>query len=353
MNSCMEPPKRHSAGYAGQSLLEAHLTLVASPLQALEQLIKKFAPIVYFHEDGFTPMAVEEYLQKSCLVNGPAKSRVPATPAAMAALSWSNSGFYLEPKEGGGLPGAKAAIKTYVHVKEVDNTHTDLQYWFFYAQTAKVSATLKWLIDGTIKGYEGMLDLDPLGVLNGCWQRITVRIHNATQEAEQVYFSGISSWLGIGQLQRRGSQVLAYASKSKGSFYPAAESYLNEKVKFNLYSSQLEFCLQQETGSGKELDFSVACELISAGHLGGDKPAEPLWLNFRGHWGPPSPDYLAVPLVKRLVLSTFGKPLEFLLSGDILGELVNYLRQHFSKECHHASLGPRERACWEGGETEN
>jgi hypothetical protein len=352
----MEPPKQHStkAGLRSQSLLEAHLTLVASPVPALEQLIKKFAPVICSHpEAAFKPVAVEEYLQKAWLVSDTAKSRLPATPPALASLSRNDSHFYLEPGEGVSLSGESPMIKAYVHAKAAGDAYTDLQYWLFYAQMGSASAMLKWLIDGTIKGHEGKLDLNPLGLFNGSWERITVRVNNATRAAEQVYFpqSGAGAWLSIDQVHKRGSQVVAYASKNGRSFYPTAENYSGEKVRFNLYSSQLEFCLQQETGNGDELDLSGICELISAEYLGEHQPAEPLWLNFPGHWGNPDPGCLSVPLVKRMVLSTFGKPLEFLLSGHVLGELVNYLRVHFSKEYQEISLSPRARPCWAGDET--
>jgi hypothetical protein len=94
------------------------------------------------------------------------------------------------------------------------------------------------------------------------------------------------------------------------------------------------------------------CELIAATYKGESFMQEPLWLEFLQHWGAPEPDYLTHSTIKRIVLSTFGKTLEFLLSRNILDDLVQYLLLHFTKQAVQRTLAPKSRKCWMGDETE-
>lgn len=356
MNSCMEPPKQHTnvSGLTGQALLEVSSNLTALQLHELESLIEKFAPVICLHpEAACLPAAVDDYLHTAMLVNVIDKTAVPVTPFVLSGISQEFHNYYLEPGDDVSVQDPGQSKKTYVRVKAYGAAHTDLQYWFFYPETGSAVAGVRWLVDGTIKGYEGKLDLDPVGRFNGSWERIVVRINNATLEAEQVFFSHDAggSWAHISKVQRRGSQVVAYASRQSGAFYPAAGVYDTRKVKLNLYSSHLEFCIQQETGHGRELDFSEACQLVSTEYPGEHRPEEPFWLSFPGCWGDPVPEYLNVPAIKQLVRASFGQPLEFLLSGDVLGELVNYLLIYFSEGCRSKSLGPAANTCCKEEET--
>ena len=317
----------------------------------LEELIKSVAPVIYFHPDEQCfPVAVEWYLNRTWLVNDATRSRIPANPVNLPQGKTDSSTFYLDPKEGISML-KNQPLKAYVHAKPYSTTFTDLQYWFFYAYAGGATALVKWLID-EIKGHEGKINLKPLGSCNGTWGKITLRINNATREIEQVHLPQVRGdvWLPAKQFQKRGNQIMVYASKNNALFYSEAGVSQTEKLKFNLFSSCLEFCFQDETIKGTALDFSGSCELVSADYLGEDKPAEPLWLNFQHNWGTPHPEYLTFSSIKRIILSTFGKTLEFLLSRDILDELVNYLLSNFTEECRRKSLGPKARQCWEGEE---
>jgi hypothetical protein len=319
--------------------------------EELEVLIKKYAPVIYFQEgDDCMPVTVEWYLQRAWLVNGLSRARVPATINNLPSGTENAGTYYLEPKEGTSMAKSpdEEHAKAYVHVQAINTTHTDLQYWFFYGQTGPASALVKWLID-EIKGHEGKINLNPLGKTNGAWERIAVRINNATLVAEEVFFAHGKSgqWMPFGKLQTQGTQPIVYAARGSCAFYPQPGVVCSEKLKFDLFSSRLEFCLLQETAPGFAINFSDSCELISAEHLGENKPTEPEWLKFQGHWGHPNPEYLTVSSIKRIVLSTFGKTLEFLLSRNILDELVNYLLSHFAYECRNRLLTPRFKDSWE------
>jgi hypothetical protein len=339
-------------GFKYLSVFQSAVNSPAPKREELEELIKKYAPVISFHQDeACMPVNVAWYLQRAWLVNAYTKTRVPASLENLPQGANNAHKYYLEPKEGISLLGGNDQIpaRAYVHAKIYNKSYTDLQYWFFFAQTGNACASVKWMIDD-IKGHEGKINLNPLGRTNGNWEKITVRLNNKTQEAEQVFFpqSGEGKWVQAEDLQRVGSQIKVFASKNGFAFYPGPGNKHSEKLKFNLYSSKLEFCFLDEAAQGKELDFSRSCELVSAGYLSENRVEEPLWLNFYNNWGAPKPDYLMVSSVKRIVLSTFGKTLEFLLSRDILDQLVNYLVSYFSNECRYKSLTPKAVKCWYG-----
>lgn len=311
------------------------------------QLINAFAPIVYFHGSELPgPALAEKYFQKARLVSRSGETRTLASVNSMADASGSGE-FYLELKEG--VPGGrdKSVVKSYVHVKPAGAGHLDLQYWFFYTGTGLASAHVKWLIDDSIKGYDGDVDLAPLGVYGGNWEYITVRINKTTQKVEQVFFPKADNgfWMKAEELQMRNNQVVVYASKGSFAFYPFAGTYQVAKVRLSLYSSQLEFCLQHEACEGRKMSFAGCCELVAVSAGAGQFP-EPPWLHLGYSWGNPNPDYLTTATVKRTLQATFGKTLDFLLNKDILDTLVPYLLEYFSRECRQKSMAPKQRACW-------
>ncbi len=331
-------------------LTETESEVKAPGRSQLEDLIKKYAPIVSFNAmEGCMPVSVEWYLQKAWLVNSGTRSRIPATLANLPLGADNANKYFLEPKEGASMleGGGQVPTRAYVHAKLHDKMYTDLQYWFFFAYTSAVSANIKWLIDD-IKGHEGKINLNPLGKGNANWEKITVRVNNSTLEAEQVFFSqcGEGLWLPINRLQKKGDRVQVFASRNGSAFYPEPGVKFSEKLKFNLYSSRLEFCFRDEAGGDASVDFSECCDLISADYLGEQKPEEPVWLNFYNYWGNPKPEHFTTSSIKRIVLATFGKTLEFLLSRDILDQLVNYLLSYFTNECRYKSHTPKAVKCW-------
>lgn len=351
----MDPLKRH----IGQTAFHAQNLVVTSDdathvdLRELKQLVKKFAPIICFHPaEEFMPVSVDWYLQKVSLVNSQKKTRIPAYDHLLTETRGNAGKYYLEPESGVSMFGSESQIKAYVHAKARNAVYIDLQYWFLFAETDRGGAQLKWLIDGIIKGYEGKIDLDPLGRINGVWERITVRINKISGEAEEVFFpqSDKGTWVPFDKVQKKGRQVVAYLSADNCTFYPGVGTFLSEEASFDLYSSRLDFSIQHESGKGREVNFSPFCELVSANYLEENKPVEPFWLNFKYNWGNPDPDYLNVSSLKRLVPTMFDKSVEFLVSKDLLNNLVNHLLVHFREECRHKSFPPKFRPCWFGEE---
>ena len=350
----MELPKRNFGDtiFIGQTVTANPERLNKAPdLDELEILAKKFAPVINFHNNAeVLPVNAENYFRSSWLVNGDDKSKVPAGNTGFPGHTEQGPCFYLEPNDAN--KAVHQSPRAYVHARAHNGTHTDLQYWFLYAQTGFATAGVKWLIDETIKGFDGKIHLDPLGKFNGTWEWITIRINNQSREAEQVYFPqrGNGKWYPVNQVTRKGSQVMVFASRDNGSFFPTTIFNSTENTRFNLYSSQLDFCIHHEIGKGLEIDFAGSSELISADYLRQNKPSEPFWLNFRHHWGNPNPDYLSVAVVKRMVPAMFGKSLDFLLSRDLLDEVVNYLILYFREQGSMASLAPKSRNCWGNNE---
>ena len=319
----------------------------------LKPLIKKFAPVICFHPDEeFMPVSVEWYLKKTVLVDAHGKTKRTDTANAITDTVGRDGKYFLEPDDGVSMFGSNTPVKVYVHVKKINDIYTDLQYWFLFAETASSTAHLKWLIDGTIKGYEGSVDLDPLGRFNGIWERVTIRVNNFTGFAEQVFFpqSYKGVWIPIEEVERRGDRILVYLSKDNCSFYPKAGYHCSDKISFDLYSSQLDFCIAHESAKGNEVDFSDACEVVSAPFPECSKPLEPFWLDFKHPWGNPLPDYLSVSSMKRLVPGMFDKSNDFLCSKELVDGLAHHLAIHFTGEGRYKSLSPKFRKCWFGPE---
>lgn len=315
-------------------------SLKAPFLYELEQLIKKVAPIVCFHPDETCfPTAVENYLQKTLLVDTQPKPIFDNIPKP---LSEKQNPAYLEPKEGVRFSTNKSGTTSYVYVNTFNEEYTDLHYWFFYTQAGSSSAFVRWLIDGTIKGYDGIVNLEPLGSMNGNWQSITIRVHNGTRIAENVYFprQGNGTWIPMEKLEQRENRVVVYAARNSYSFYPTVGSHKEQRNLFDLYSSQLELTIRYETGKGRELDFSSSCQLISATYLGSDQPEEPLWLNQEQRWTNPNPDHLSVSVLKRILPGMFGTGLAFLMSRELADQLVNYFVHYFSDQYNLSSQLP-------------
>lgn len=319
-------------------------------LEELKEMVKSFAPILCFQNElSALPGNVEWYLQKSWLVNDTAATRT----VAWNNLTYFEDGarYHLQLKEGVTRHSYKIVPRTYVRAKNHNSTHTDLQYWFFYPFNDPVSAKVKWLIDG-IKGHEGKIDLNPFGTTEGTWEHITVRVNDATREAEQYFFPQPekSSWLKTSEVKRVKNQVVVYVSNNMSSFHPDKEPRQSQKMSFDLHSSELEFYQEHEMGDARSCDFSLFSNLVSVNYLPEYSPPEFYWLNFNHYWSNPRPDYLTLSNLKQILHNGFGKRFEFLLSRDIVNELSSILLSKSVDTHSQKSLSPKFNACWEGVE---
>lgn len=344
------PPQKQHLGVKPVLLEEPEDIAHKPSLEELKEMIRNFAPILCFqNETAALPGNVEWYLQKSWLVNDTAASRT----AAWNNLTYFEDGarYYLQLKEGVTRESYKIVPRAYVRAKNHDNTHTDLQYWFFYPFNDPATAKVKWMIDG-ITGYEGKVNLDPLGTAQGTWDHITVRINDATRVAETYFFPQREkgSWMNIYEVKRVKDQVLVYVSNNTGSLYPDKSPRQSRKITFDLHSSELEFFQEHEMGEVRSCDFSLFSNLVSVSYLPDYSPSEYSWLSYNHYWSNPRPEYLNLPNLKRILHNGFGKRFEFLLSRVIVNELGNKLLQQSFEDHTQKSLSPRFNKCWEGEE---
>ncbi|MBL7932441.1 MAG: Vps62-related protein [Bacteroidia bacterium] len=343
----MDQSPKHNNTIADKPVLveESEDTTLKPSLEELKEMVKAFAPILCFQNVlNALPGNVEWYLQKSWLVNDTAATRT----VAWNNLSYFDDGarYYLQLKEGVTRDSYKIVPRAYVRAKNHNNTHTDLQYWFFYPFNDPAALKVKWLIDG-IKGHEGKIDLNPLGTAEGTWQHLTVRINDVTQEAENYFFPQHEEnpWLSSSEVKRVKNQVLVYVSNNMGSFNPSKGIKSSAKMTFDLHSSELEFYYEHEMGDVRSCDFSLFSNLVSVDYLPDYLPPECSWLNFNHHWSK-RPDYLTLSNLKQILHNGFGKRFEFLLSRDVVNELSNTLLSQNIEKHKQSSLSPKFTSYW-------
>lgn len=336
--------------------VETAIKPLAPNRQELERLIAKYAPLVYLHpEEKYNIASVETYLEQAELENRTTHSKQQARAEYLPVGNGNKDSFHLELKNSppafDDYPVHQA--KTYVHAKAHSDVFTDLQFWFFFAWNGPADASIKWLIDN-ITGHSASPSLEPLGVQEGSWKRLTLRFDNESRLLTQVFFSqpGGGTWLDADKIQRSGDQIAAYISKNTHGFYPGPGIHVSNTLRLNVHSSALEVSLTNETAKGEVIDFSKRFELVCADYLTEKKPLEPPWLNFSHPWGKENTSALNQKSLKEIIKRVFGTKLEFLLSNSIQMELLSYLQTFFTREVQNGSSGPKYQECWSGEETD-
>ncbi len=342
--------KPHTVLPRGPALLEEEPsnTIAKPSLENLRQLIKMYAPILCFSEENSVqPGNVDWYLEKSWLVNATASSR----QAAKGNLRYLDDGarYHLQLKEGVNRDQYKIVPRSYVRVRNHNETHIDLQYWFFYPHTSAFNLKLRWVIDG-INGHETSINLHPVGTLEGTWEHITIRVNDRTGEAEQVYLQGADegTWIKFSEMKRLRHQVVVYVSSNRNAFYHDKHLRVSNKSRFDLHSSELEFLLEHKMGDARSCDFSLFSELVSVSYLPEFVSPAFSWLQYNHHWCNPKPDHLNTSHVKQLLHAGLGKNFEFLLSRDIVNSFSDKLLEQTRELYVKKAVSPRFQPAWEG-----
>ncbi|WP_317898130.1 Vps62-related protein [Aurantibacillus circumpalustris] len=332
---------------------ERTITRPAPNLTELNELIARYAPILYFDlEEKHKPLSVESYLNKVSLVNDSEKIKIQANQKNLPVGQKHRGRYYLE--FNGTSPSSETTLQTtkvYVHAKLHSSLYTDLQFWFLFEEDGTVETSIKWIID-TITGHSADPDLGPLGRQMGCWKRITIRIDNEKREIKKLFFSqpGNGIWIDSENIEKFNNRINVYLSKNSHFFYPNEGTHYSEKLSLPVYSSVLEFSFKNTITKGDSFDCSSCYELISADYLGENKPSEPYWLNFCYPWGKEDTSYFNHKSLKEIIANAFGSKLEFLLSNSVTNELLGYLQTFFTKQLQNGSNGPKNHDCWGGDE---
>ena len=323
----------------------------------LDSLIKKYAPVVYFHPDEqYLMTSVEWFLARANLVDQ-SGNRTQATLDNLPLGEETEGKYHLELQNEAARAGDLSVAKAYVHaLPNPDPASRDLsihlQYWFFYAYNGPGTARVKTLAaDTTLQS--GNPSLAPLGEHEGDWEQVTVQIDNASRAVEQVYFSQHSGghWVQASELEREGDQIVVFASRNGHASYPHAGENYSEHRKYTAGLTGLEFFLRNDTGRGKRLDCAQAHELISADYLETDKPVCPRWLGYRNRWGTSKSANLTQQSVDEVFRAVLGPVVGSLFSISPLGMLSSALLAHFVKEDQDGPTAIATKGCWDQVQT--
>ena len=211
--------------------------------------------------------------------------------------------------------------KAYVNVK-VGGQTTDLQFWFLYAFNGPGTAYLKKL--GFLGRYEkiGDYELGQMGIHEGDWEHITVRIDNRTGMTvakDALYMAAHDSggWIdfkGASATIKGETRLRVFASKNGHATYPTPERHYHATSKFGVVEFRL---LNDCEAPGLSVDYRDRCEIMG---IQGD-PAlveamgfkQQAWIAaYPGRWGrvmeKPHP-YASVPVLGQIsgaILKTAG-----------------------------------------------
>lgn len=326
---------------------------VPTTREGVEQLVKRFAPIIYFNtEEKYLMTSAEWFIERANLVNNETKESVQATMNNLPIGKANENKFHLELHDSSVRGGDLSVAKAYVHAKIMDNIYLDLQYWFLYAYNGPGTAKA----GGSIFGVEhtGESSLKPLGEHQGDWEHITVRLNLSSLELNSVYFSQHSGgqWVLPHDLEIENGHIVIYSSLNGHASYPHQGPNYTEHRSYKKLGTGLDFWLVNKADKGQRLDCSEAHELISAEFLPeGQKPVEPRWLNFLNRWGKSNEAHLTQAAVQGILDDVFGK-----IFGTIIGYtsflalLAKLLLTYFVTEDQNGPTGPKMKGSWNAEE---
>jgi hypothetical protein len=264
-----------------------HASAVQGAIAAatVKAAIEQYAPILILHkEEKYLPTCVESYLK----ITTPFQYEDRNDHKTWTGRRFISDNPYNPKDMAGDIKNAKA----YVNVKVGPET-TDLQFWFLYAYNGPGIAYIKTLgLTGRYRAL-GDFELGTLGVHEGDWEHIMVRIDNKTGKAlpkglymaahnDGAWYDMPDSMVRIGDAVR----LLVYASKNGHATFLHEDREYHVTVKAGL----VEFRLVNDcTSPGQKVDYRGRCEIFG---IQGD-PAlvkelnykDPDWERFTGRWG--------------------------------------------------------------------
>ena len=238
----------------------------------------------------------------------------------------------------------------YVHVKQGMSDCIEIQYWFLFSGKSGSTSNIRWLVEG-ITAYQGKIDLNPIGCQGGHWERICIRFSKNELSPQAIFLPNAEGgeWLDYSAIHKENERPLIYVSKNNHFFYHAKGLKLIEFLKFNVFSSTLEFSMYDECAGDKKINFKKYCSMVQS-DLHPSEITNANWLNFEGTWGNPQPNYLNATAVAGILKNAFGNHRGFLLGSSVLQKLSDFLIRYYGKDCHCKAQGPKQKNCWQGPE---
>lgn len=342
-------------------------------LADLEALIHQHAPIVYLNPNEHYQLSpVEFFLANADLIeiggsNNPVKTHpLKASDLPTGAENGSKYQLVLKDDSSGVRAGDPDNAKIYVHVRQPDSAHIDLQFWFFYAYNGPGTVFLEYQVtrpDPSIwhplrtktEKTNGTALAAPLGEHEGDWEHVILRISLASNELEKVYFSQHSGgiWLDRNQLSNwEDGRLVVFSSDNGHASYPDGNSEnLSEQKDWTILGSGVNFGLVNATGYGKRFDAAERFEIMSVGStLDSIGFTEPAWVNFYGRWGRTKESHLSDAAIEHIGELALGSvaTVAFAIPGVSSG--IKAAVSHFAKMEEDGPSAPISKTAWNGGE---
>jgi len=302
----------------------------------LKKAAEKFSPIVYLHpDDEYRPWAVEEYLKhvKLCLPRSGGFSEINPVGDAVKLLNIKDertfeessgdyaSGYYLTI-----MKSAEMSVKDvqkgnvdkapyYVHIRRAPDRDDqwDIQYIFFYPYNGKLGLQKKGIKD-LANFIDNVVGSGLLGNHEADFEHITVRVNDAADTIEKIYFSAHyheGAWyyrkepgytdgfmLESRQGENQATHPIVFSAKNSHASYPTP----GQKKRSTLdVAENNEFLAAGGTilNTDNALpdddvpDTKAAClvwdgsdNMVFLSEIGNDiKP--PVWVDYSGMWGKP------------------------------------------------------------------
>lgn len=256
------------------------LPMMEPDCKMLESKILEYAPVFHFTDrEIYLPTSAEEFLKSAR--PAPDNERKPGLKLK------SDS----ETLRAGNLEKAKV----YTNVK-VHGGYTEIQYWLLYAYNGPGTSYLKrppLLIDGETT-YQSMGDrsMNPLGVHEGDWEHIAVRIANGSGALLKVYLAQHDGgrWIDSDKVLKD-KRIKIYISSNGHASYATSERHYDAFKDIGI----LEFRLLNDTSNAnRELDARKCLQIIGLSRLGKEWGADqkkalevssPDWMKYTGRWG--------------------------------------------------------------------
>ena len=286
-------------------------------LAQIAELIRRHAPIIYFHpEEAYFPSSIEWYLARAVLVDAadgavvlrhPAPTDLPPGPLdpAVPDAFWLSfdpelAGPAIEPHlapaddpRRGNLASASAYVRAVHHP---DQGATDLQFWMFYPYDGPGLARLRPVELGSTRA-DHLLNLWPGGMHEADWELAVVRIDHATLEPSAVFTSQHKDGdchagaEAMGKLERDDTgRIRLYSSLYGHATYAHAEERKLFYAWKRLAICGFELALVDQTRPGRSWNLGDPGNhlLVSTSWNDPELP-EPGWQQFPWRWGARDP----------------------------------------------------------------
>lgn len=344
---------------------------IPTTLDELQHLIRQYAPILYLNPNEQYQLAnVEYFLDNANLIeiggsNNPVKTH-PLTASDLPAGEDNGKKYQLVLKDDSPQTraGDPANAKIYVHVKQPDSTHLDLQFWFFYAYNGPGTIYLKCgytVPKFGIPPYENKEDAgsalaEPLGEHEGDWEHITIRLALDSGEIDKVYFSQHSGgvWKTRSELKDwEDGRLVVYSSLNGHASYPQGDApNFSEEHDWSLLKNGLTFALVNATGKGARFDVAEKFEVMAVdSSLSGIGFTSPAWVNFYGRWGKSQDTHLSEDAIERIGHLILGSVADIAFKIPGVSSGIFDIVQHFATMSEDGPTAPISKPDWSGSES--